>query len=43
MNLLSLPSDILLYQLTLLSIDDINNICLTNSIFAKLINKEYLW
>jgi len=43
MNLLLLPLDVLLYQLTLLSIKDLTSFGQTNHKFYKLTNKDYLW
>jgi len=43
MNILSLPSDILTYQLTFLSINDLRNFCQIHSKISKLVNNYYLW
>jgi len=43
MNLLTLPTDLLTYQLIHLPIDTLINLCQTNSRIAKLCNDDYLW
>lgn len=43
MDLLSLPSDVMLYQLKLLPVKDLTSLCQTNSRFQKLTNNDYLW
>jgi len=43
MDILILPSDILVYQLTILPIDSLFNICQANSQFNQLIKNDYFW
>jgi len=40
---MNLPTDVLIYQLTFLSIKDLNSLFRTNSKLRKLTDNEYLW
>jgi len=43
MNLVALPSDVLIYQLSFLTIKDLNNLSQTNTKLKEIVNNEYLW